>query len=53
MTWRSKKQEVVARTNAEAEFRVLTQGICEGIWLNRLLGELKIGLILLKLCVVT
>ena len=42
MTWRSKKQEVVARSSAEAEFRALAHGICEGIWLNHLLIKLRI-----------
>ena len=27
--WRSKKQLMVARSSAEAKFRVMTQGICE------------------------
>ncbi|EXB62181.1 hypothetical protein L484_017568 [Morus notabilis] len=44
VTWRSKKQQVVARSSAEAEFRALAQGICEGIWLKRLLDELKVGI---------
>ena len=43
VTWRSKKQQVVARSSAEAEFRALAHGICEGIWLKRLLAELIIG----------
>ena len=42
MTWRSKKQSVVARSSAEAEFRAMAQGIYEGMWLRRLLLELKI-----------
>jgi len=42
VTWRSKKQAVVARSSAEAEFRALAHGICEGIWLKRLLEELKV-----------
>ena len=29
VTWRSKKQSVVAKSNAEAEFRVMAQGVCE------------------------
>ncbi|KAG8475656.1 hypothetical protein CXB51_032633 [Gossypium anomalum] len=39
-TWRSKKQSVVSRSSAEAEFRALVLGICEGIWLLKLLKEL-------------
>ena len=42
VTWRSKKQSVVARSSAEAEFRAMAHGICEGIWLRRLLSELKV-----------
>ncbi|XP_031280213.1 uncharacterized protein LOC116138659 [Pistacia vera] len=37
VTLRSKKQLVVARSSAKAEFRAVAQGICEGIWLRRLL----------------
>ncbi|RVW18267.1 Retrovirus-related Pol polyprotein from transposon RE1 [Vitis vinifera] len=44
VTWRSKKQSVVARSSAEAEFHAMAQGICEGIWLNRLLKELRVPL---------
>ena len=40
-TWRSKKQGVVARSSAEAEFRAMAQGICEGLWIYRVLEELK------------
>ncbi|CAN1770862.1 Retrovirus-related Pol polyprotein from transposon TNT 1-94 [Linum perenne] len=43
VTWRSKKQNVVARSSAEAEYRAIALGICEGIWLKRILHELKIG----------
>ncbi|RVX21788.1 Mitogen-activated protein kinase kinase kinase NPK1 [Vitis vinifera] len=42
VTWRSKKQNVVASSSAEAEYRALAQGTCELIWLQRLLEELKI-----------
>ncbi|RVW87679.1 Retrovirus-related Pol polyprotein from transposon RE1 [Vitis vinifera] len=40
VTWRSKKQSIVARSSAEAEYRALAQGICEGIWIKRVLSEL-------------
>ena len=42
VTWRSKKQSVVSRSSAEAEFRALSLGICEGIWLKRVLYELRV-----------
>ncbi|KAH9717287.1 retrovirus-related pol polyprotein from transposon RE1 [Citrus sinensis] len=42
VTWRSKKQSVVSRSSAESEFRSLAMGICEGIWIHRLLRELGI-----------
>ena len=41
VTWRSKKQHVVSRSSAEAEFRAMAQGVCEGIWLKRILEELN------------
>ncbi|GMI74986.1 cysteine-rich RLK (RECEPTOR-like protein kinase) 8 [Hibiscus trionum] len=40
VTWKSKKQTVVSRSSAEAEFRALALGICEGIWLLKFLREL-------------
>ncbi|KAG8497290.1 hypothetical protein CXB51_008531 [Gossypium anomalum] len=43
VTCRSKKQSVVARSSAESEYRALSHGICEGIWLQRLMGELKLS----------
>ncbi|RDX78328.1 Copia protein, partial [Mucuna pruriens] len=42
VTWRSKKQNVVARFSAEAEFRVMTHGICEGLWMKIILDDLKV-----------
>ncbi|XP_057959488.1 uncharacterized mitochondrial protein AtMg00810-like [Malania oleifera] len=42
VTWRSKKQNVVAQSCVEAEFRAVAQGICEGLWLLKLLEELQI-----------
>ncbi|XP_073041799.1 uncharacterized protein [Primulina eburnea] len=43
VTWRSKKQNVVARSSAEAEFRSLAHRICEVLWIKKLLLELKIS----------
>ena len=42
VTWRSKKQPVVSRSSAEAEFRAMALRICERIWLERLMRELGI-----------
>ncbi|PON83175.1 hypothetical protein TorRG33x02_210090 [Trema orientale] len=42
VTWRSKKQSVVSRSSAEAEFRAVAQGICELLWLKMMLEELKV-----------
>ncbi|KAK2405752.1 hypothetical protein QL285_054960 [Trifolium repens] len=41
VTWRNKKQGVIARSSAKAEFRAMTQSICEGLWIDRVLEELK------------
>ncbi|CAN6677420.1 unnamed protein product [Malus baccata var. baccata] len=40
VTWRSKKQNVVARSSAEAEYRGMALGICEILWLKLLLSDL-------------
>ncbi|KAL6350328.1 hypothetical protein AAG906_004277 [Vitis piasezkii] len=40
VTWKSKKQNVVARSSAEAEFRGMTLGLCEALWLRLLLQDL-------------
>ncbi|CAM8951770.1 unnamed protein product [Rhodiola kirilowii] len=42
VTWRSKKQHVVSRSSAEAEYRAMALGICEVMWIRRILEELKI-----------
>uniref|UniRef100_A0A2N9EIQ9 Integrase catalytic domain-containing protein n=1 Tax=Fagus sylvatica TaxID=28930 RepID=A0A2N9EIQ9_FAGSY len=39
VTWRSKKQKVVALSSAEAEFRGMAKGLCELLWLRSLLTE--------------
>lgn len=44
VTWRSKKQPVVARSNAKEEYMVVTQGKCELQWLKRLLEELRVNM---------
>ena len=44
MTWRSKKQNEVARSIAEAEFRAVAQGMCAALWLTKLLEELHIAI---------
>ena len=41
VTWRSKKQSVVARSNAEAEYRAMAHRVCGILWLKKILEELK------------
>jgi len=43
VTWQSKKQEVVARSSAEAEYRGMAKGVCKLLWIKHLLQELKIS----------
>jgi hypothetical protein len=40
VTWRSKKQKMVALSSAEAEFRGMAKGLCDLLWLRRLLTEI-------------
>ena len=42
VSWKSKKQPVVARSTAEAEYRAMALGVAEMVWLKRLLEELKV-----------
>ncbi|RDY13166.1 Copia protein, partial [Mucuna pruriens] len=42
VTLRSNKQNVVAQSSVEVEFRAMTQGICEGLWMNIILDDLKV-----------
>ena len=42
MTWRSKKQNIVARSSAKAEFIAMAQGVCELLWMKIILDDLKI-----------
>lgn len=41
VTWRSKKQNVVARSSAEAQYRAMANGVCEILWLKRILEDLR------------
>ena len=40
ISWKSNKQSVVARSSAEAKYRVMASATCELIWLKQLLKEL-------------
>uniref|UniRef100_A0A803LBV2 Uncharacterized protein n=1 Tax=Chenopodium quinoa TaxID=63459 RepID=A0A803LBV2_CHEQI len=40
VSWKSKRQKVVAMSSAEAEFRGIAKGITEVLWLKKLLREL-------------
>ncbi|CAN6710697.1 unnamed protein product [Malus baccata var. baccata] len=40
VTWRSKKQKVVARSSAKAKFHGMSHGLCEVLWLKKLLRDL-------------
>jgi hypothetical protein len=42
VSWRSKKQLVVAKSTAEAEYKAMALSLCEMMWLKRLLGDLKV-----------
>ncbi|XP_031288153.1 secreted RxLR effector protein 161-like [Pistacia vera] len=41
MSWKSKKQVVVAQSSAEAKYRAMALATCELIWLKQLIQELK------------
>lgn len=40
VTWRSKKQKVVALSSAEAEFRGIARGLTEILWLRKIMAEI-------------
>ena len=41
ITWQSQKQKVVALSSCEAEYIAATTAVCQGVWLARLLAELR------------
>jgi hypothetical protein len=43
VSWQSKKLEGIATSTAEAEYKALSEGAKEAIWLRRLLTELGVG----------
>ncbi|KAF3640417.1 Pre-mRNA-processing protein 40A [Capsicum annuum] len=43
VSWKSKKQSVVVRSSAEAEYRAMAVATCELVWIKQLLRELKFG----------
>lgn len=43
ITWKSKKEKVVSLSSVEAEFRGMTNGLCELLWLKRLLTKIGIA----------
>ena len=40
ISWSSKRQNTVSRSNAEAEYRTVANGVAEAAWLRQLLQEL-------------
>ena len=43
ISWKSKKQSVVPKYSAEAEYRTMASATCELVWLKQLLKELQFG----------
>ena len=42
ITWRNKKQNMVARSSVEADFRAMALGVCELLWLKIMLNDLQV-----------
>jgi hypothetical protein len=43
VSWKSKKQPVVARSTTEAEYRAMALSVAHMIWLRSILVELKMN----------
>ena len=41
ISWKSKNQNVIARSSVEAEYRAMASATCELMWVKQLLQELK------------
>jgi hypothetical protein len=41
VSWSAKRQTVISRSSAEAEYRVVANGVAEATWLRQLLHELQ------------
>ena len=39
VTWQSKKQKVVAQSNAKVEFHGMDHGVCEKVWIRSVLHD--------------
>lgn len=44
VTWRSKRQSIVARFSAKDKYRALILEISKGMWIQKFLNELRIKL---------
>ncbi|GJT55532.1 ribonuclease H-like domain-containing protein [Tanacetum coccineum] len=44
VSWKSKKQSMLAKSSAEAEYRAMNTVTCEVIWINKILTELNVQL---------
>ena len=40
VTWRSKKKKLITLSSAKAEFRGISKGVCELLWLRSLMTEI-------------
>ena len=41
VSWKSKKQNTIARSSAETEYRAMALATCKLIWVKQLIQELK------------